>query len=74
MRQLAGLRVPEWVPVSERRSCPRCGATTGCEVADDADAVRCRGVPSERPLVGGGWFHVLPRPRERGIRPGTPAY
>ena len=62
MRQPARVCALEWVPVSEWRSCPRCGATTGCAVAEDAEAVRCRAVPSERPLVGGGWFHPLTPP------------
>jgi hypothetical protein len=59
MRQTAAVRVHEWVTVSARESCPRCGAITGCQVAEDAGAVRCLTMPSERPLVGGGWFHDL---------------
>jgi hypothetical protein len=60
MRHAVDVRVPDWISVSATRSCPRCGGATGCEVAEDAAAVRCRAVPSERPFAGGGWFHALP--------------
>jgi hypothetical protein len=65
MRQPADARVPEWIPVSARWPCPRCGAPTGCAAAADAAAVRRRAVPSERPFAGGGWFH----PARRRARP-----
>jgi hypothetical protein len=68
MRQVVDVRVPEWIPVSATRSCPRCGGATGCEVAEDAAAVRCRAVPSERPFAGGGWFHALPLHRGPAAR------
>jgi hypothetical protein len=60
MRRATSMDAPEWATVSVGRPCPSCGASTGCAVAAAIAAVRCRALRSERPLVGGGWFHVLP--------------
>jgi hypothetical protein len=61
-RRPAG-EAPEWTSVSVGRPCPRCGATAGCAVADDAGAVRCQGIVSPHPVAGGGWFHALQQRR-----------
>ena len=47
----------EWTQVSERRPCPLCEATTGCQRAADGQFVCCARRPSDWRLTNGAWLH-----------------
>ncbi|HEV8633311.1 MAG TPA: hypothetical protein VG370_03590 [Chloroflexota bacterium] len=51
---------PAWVTVSPSHPCPRCDAGDGCSIRVEGDYVRCLGVVSALPVLGGGWLHSLP--------------
>jgi hypothetical protein len=70
----AAMNAPAWAAVSAERPCPCCGGTGGCGTADEAGFVHCRLRVSTRPIAGGGWLHVLARPRRpEGLAAGSPA-
>jgi hypothetical protein len=47
----------EWLPVSDRSPCTLCAGVDRCYRALDGGFARCSRLPSEWPLLSGGWLH-----------------
>ena len=60
-RQMPGALVErEWSVVSRAQPCKICGAEDTCTFGFDEEFACCAAIPSEWPLVTGGWLHRLP--------------
>jgi len=64
----------EWTVVSVKHPCTICAGYDGCCRGSDDEFACCTQVPSEWPLVAGGWVHRVSRdPRATPHAPVNPS-